>query len=117
MSPVALPLEPVLPETPLDPKDVALAALTNLVRLMGAELVVGRHRDHLGLVERSMREKIAASSVEACPPEIAEAGLELATRCIEQALTLIRSQAIARAADGASAPDAGQPDEAKTTLH
>lgn len=104
-------------ELPLDPKDVALAALTNLVRLMGAELVVGRHRDDLSLVEQSMREKIAATSVTTCPPEIAEAGLQLAARCIEQAVTLIRSQAVAQAADGTSAPAAVQPDEPETTLH
>lgn len=102
-------------ETLLDAKDVALAALTNLVRLMGAELVVGRHRDDLGLVERSMRDRIASTAVAACPPETAEAGLQLAARCIEQALAHIRSQA--HALDGEDSADAGRPEKAGPLLH
>ena len=34
-------------EAPYDAKDVALGALANLLRLMGAVLVSGRHRDDL----------------------------------------------------------------------
>ena len=47
-------------ETSCDPKDIAIAALTNLVRLMGAELVAGRHRDDLATVEQAVRDRIGA---------------------------------------------------------
>lgn len=104
-----------------DPKDVALAALTNLVRLMGAELVVGRHRDDVSLLEQAVRAKIGAVTVQGCPAEVADEGVALARSHVERALTQIRAQvAEARAADLASAaaqqkPTASMP--AAATLH
>jgi len=82
-------------DTPCDPKDVALAALTNLVRLMGAELVAGKHRDDVGFLEQAVRSKMGTLTVDGCAPEVAEAGLALAKTHAESALIQIRSQAAA----------------------
>lgn len=82
-------------DTFCDPKDVALAALTNLVRLMGAELVVGKHRDNVGLLEQAVRRKIGTLTVDGCAPEVAEIGLALAKAHVELALAQVRTQAAA----------------------
>jgi len=102
--------------TPPDPKDVALAILTNMIRLMGAELVAGRHRDDVAILERAVREKLAATTVPVSASQSAEAGLEIATRCIEQALAQIHAQAdeahaaeVEQAKDEASATAAEHP--------
>jgi hypothetical protein len=79
-------------ETSYDPKDVALAALTNLIRLMGAELVAGRHRDDLNQLERAVRAKIGALTVVGCPVSVADTGIALAKSHVERALTQIRAQ-------------------------
>lgn len=76
-----------------DTKDVALDALTNLIRLMGAELVAGRHRDDINLLEHAMREKLASTVIEGCSPEIAAAGLDIARQRVELALVRVRAQA------------------------
>lgn len=83
-------------DSPCDPKDVALAALANLIRLMGAELVVGRHRDDLGVFEQAVRGKVGAVALNGCAPEVTETGLALATLYIEQALAHIRLQSTLR---------------------
>lgn len=82
-------------ETPCEPKDVALAALANLMRLMGAELVAGRHRDDLTVFEQAMRAKVGAIQLAGCPPETVQAGLALASAQVEQILAQIRQQACA----------------------
>lgn len=82
-------------DTPCDPNDVALAALTNLVRLMGVELVAGKHRDDVGLFEQAVRGKIGTLTVNGCAPEIAETGLALARAHAELALAQVRTQAAA----------------------
>lgn len=103
-------------DAPSDPRDVALAALTNLIRLIGAELVAGRHRDDVGQFERAVWDRIATSPTPDCSFEIAEAGLQLAGRCIEQALAQVRAQAEATAdADAQNPVDAGQ--SPKPSLH
>ncbi len=97
-------------------KDVALAALTNLIRLMAAELVAGRHRDDFGLLERAVRDRLAETATPACSSEVAVAGLQLAGRCIEQALAQVRAQS----ADlgGAAEPEPVEGGEApKKSLH
>ncbi|MCJ2134013.1 hypothetical protein MKK69_08030 [Methylobacterium sp. J-026] len=80
-------------EASCDPKDVALAALTNLIRLMGAELVAGRHRDDIAVFERAVRAKVGAVEIADCPTETVRAGLALASAQVEQALERIRRQA------------------------
>ncbi|MCJ2017995.1 hypothetical protein MKK84_11250 [Methylobacterium sp. E-065] len=79
-------------DTPCDAKDVALAALTNLVRLMGAELVAGRHRDDIDVFERAVRTKII-TPVDGSPPDVTQSGLTLAAAHVERALAQIRAQA------------------------
>lgn len=96
-------------DAPTDPRDVALAALTNLIRLMGAELVAGRHRDDINLFEAAVRDRLGSTALPACSLEVAEAGLQLAGRCIEQALAQVRAQA------NAAQDQAGEP--TKTSLH
>lgn len=104
-----------------DPKDVALAALTNLIRLMGAELVAGRHRDDVGRVEQAVRSKIVAVTVLGCPAAVADEGVALARSHVERALIEIRAQSVvAHAADLASAATRQQPamsTRAITILH
>lgn len=101
-----------MPETSCDPKDIAIAALTNLVRLIGAELVAGRHRDDLGQLEQAVRAKVGAVTVLGCAPEVADAGLALARSHAEQALSQIRAQAMAaQARDLAHAAARQQPAE------
>lgn len=80
-------------EIPCEPKDVALAALANLMRLMGAELVAGRHRDDIAVFEQAMRTKVGALQIAGCPPETVQAGLALAAAQVEQILAQIRRQA------------------------
>ena len=79
-------------DTPCDAKDVALAALANLVRLMGAELVAGRHRDDIDVLERAVRTKII-TPIDGCSPDVTQSGLALAAAHVERALAQIRAQA------------------------
>lgn len=99
-------------DTPCDAKDVALAALTNLVRLMGAELVAGRHRDDIDVFERAVRTKIG-TPIDGCAPDVTQSGLALAATHVEQALAQIRAQADAARAHpvprSASRRQAGSP--------
>ena len=76
-----------------DPKDVALVALTNLIRLMGAELVAGCHRDDVDLLERAVRAKVGDVTVVGGSAELAGAGIALARSHVERALAQIRVQA------------------------
>ena len=84
-------------ETARDAKDVALATLSNLIRFMGVELVAGSHRDDLFLFERAMRTKVGAVTINGCSTEVAEAGLVEARSHVEQALAMIRAQALSSA--------------------
>ena len=56
---------------------VAIAALANLVRLLCAELVAGRHRDDIELLENAVRAKLNISVPGASANDLA-AGLRLA---------------------------------------
>lgn len=102
-----------------DPKDVALAAMTHLVRLMGAELVAGRHRDDLNQLEEAVRNKVGAVTVVGCKPAVVEAGLALARTHVEQALIQIRTQTHAvRAREVAqAAQQAAPPASTASALH
>lgn len=77
-----------------DPRDVAIAALTNMIRLMGAELVAGRHRDDLAVFEEAVRRKAEAFTIDGFDPAVLEAGLELARSQIELALASVELQAL-----------------------
>ena len=58
-----------------DPRDVALTALANLIRLMGAELAAGRHRDDIDLFEKAVRSWLGSTPALARSLGFAEAGL------------------------------------------
>lgn len=76
----------------IDAKDVTLSVLANLVRLMGAELVIGSHRDDIDRFERAVRAKIGIDTPIDCPLEIADAGRARARSIVEAVLTQIRIQ-------------------------
>jgi hypothetical protein len=71
---------------------VAMASLLKLVRLLGAELVAGRHRDDIDVFERCVREKLHAN-VEGVSSEATAAGVALAHSLIEPVLRSLRAQA------------------------
>ncbi|WP_336492410.1 hypothetical protein [Methylobacterium nigriterrae] len=78
-----------------DERRVALLALANLVRLMGAELVAGAHRDNVDRVELAIRAKLRAIDTSSFTPGAAERGFAEAEALIEQALVNVREQAAA----------------------
>ncbi|MFG1421602.1 hypothetical protein [Roseixanthobacter liquoris] len=71
---------------------VTLAALLNLIRLMGAELVAGKHRDDVDHLERALRAKLNFVR-EGVDKDDAEAGLALAHQLLTPVLRQIRAQA------------------------
>jgi hypothetical protein len=83
---------------------VALASLTKLVNLLGAELVAGRHRENIDLFENCVRAKLFAS-VEGVSPDATASGVALAHRLVEPVLRDLR----ARAERLPGAPDAAAP--------
>jgi len=86
-----------------DAKDVALEALANLIRLMGAELTAGRHRDDLDIFETALRRKLQGFAPAGRSPSSAEVGRALASKYVDEALTIIRAQ-VAATRMSASAP-------------
>jgi hypothetical protein len=71
---------------------VALASLVKLVRLLGAELVAGSHRDDIDVFEKCVREKLHAN-VNGVSSEATAAGVALAHSLIEPILRALRVQA------------------------
>jgi hypothetical protein len=78
---------------------VALASLVKLVGLLAAELVAGRHRDDIDLLEKSVRQKLHAS-VDGISPEATAEGVALAHSLVEPILRSLR----VRAQEAASLP-------------
>ena len=74
-----------------DPVRVAIASLVKLVNLMGAELLVGKHRDDIDAFEQSVRAKLHAS-VEGVSSEDTAAGVALAHSLIEPVLANLRER-------------------------
>ncbi|MDR3571122.1 MAG: hypothetical protein P4L81_02905 [Candidatus Pacebacteria bacterium] len=77
---------------------VAIAALANLVRLLCAELVAGRHRDDIELLENAVRAKLNISVPGASANDLA-AGLRLAHEILGPILARVREQALEVRAD------------------
>jgi hypothetical protein len=71
---------------------VALASLVKLVRLLGAELVAGSHRDDIDVFEKCVREKLHAN-VTGVSAEATAAGVALAHSLVEPILRTLRVQA------------------------
>jgi hypothetical protein len=94
---------PVVAENPATV--VTLAALVKLVNLLGAELTVGRHREDIDLIERSVRAKLYAH-VEGVSASDHAAGVALAHSLVEPVLKRLRQRAEKLSAE-AEAPARG----------
>ncbi|MFG1463908.1 hypothetical protein V5F77_13520 [Xanthobacter sp. DSM 24535] len=87
---------------------VTLAALLNLIRLLGAEMVAGKHRDDVDHLERALRAKLNFVQEGASEEDVA-AGLALAHQLLTPVLRQIRAQAaLAQKVAPMRAPDAAQ---------
>lgn len=71
---------------------VALASLVKLVGLLAAELVAGKHRDDIDLLEKCVRQKLHAS-VEGISSEATAEGVALAHSLVEPVLRSLRVRA------------------------
>ncbi len=71
---------------------VTLAVLVRLVRLLGAELTVGRHREDIDLIERCVRAKLFAH-VEGVSASDHAAGVALAHSLVAPVLKDLRERA------------------------
>ncbi|RAI45392.1 hypothetical protein [Rhodoplanes roseus] len=76
-------------------EQVTIAALLNLIRLMGAELVVADPRD-IPRLEAAVRRKIGRIDLSAFPPEVAQAGLAEARALVDRTLAAVRQQTLRR---------------------
>ena len=93
---------------------VAIASLVKMIKLLGAELVAGTHRDDIDLFEKKVREKLFAS-VDGASAGSTAAGVALAHSLVEPVLRDLRAQAAEKAAPDQSpeAKAAGQ----SSTVH
>src|ERR1700728_2177139 len=74
-----------------DPVRVAIASLVKLVSLLGAELLVGKHRDDIDEFEQSVRAKLFAH-VQGASPQDTAAGVALAHSLVEPVLASLRER-------------------------
>jgi hypothetical protein len=74
-----------------DPVRVAIASLLKLINLLGAELLVGKHRDDIDEFEQNVRAKLFAHAPGASPEETA-AGVALAHSLVEPVLANLRER-------------------------
>jgi hypothetical protein len=89
--------------------EVALAALTKMVSLLAAELVVGQHNDDFEQLEAAVRAKLFAA-VEGVSPEATAAGISLAHRLVNPVLRDLRLRVEAKAASQShAAVESGSP--------
>src|ERR1700753_958939 len=70
---------------------VAIASLVKLINLLGAELLVGKHRDDIDAFEQSVRAKLYAN-VQGATPEDTARGVPLAHPRIEPVLAILRER-------------------------
>ncbi len=70
---------------------VAIASLVKLVNLLGAEMLVGQHRDDIDAFEQSVRAKLYAS-LEGVSASDTAAGVALAHSLIEPVLASLRER-------------------------
>lgn len=80
-------------QTAGDPKDVALRALAHLIRLMGAELTSGRHRDDVDLLECAVRFNLQSLARVSENEPGGQAEFDLASQYVDEAIKAIRRQA------------------------
>ena len=74
-----------------DPVKVAIASLVKLINLLGAEMLVGKHRDDVDAFEQNVRAKLFAN-VEGVSPQDTAAGVALAHTLIEPVLANLRER-------------------------
>ena len=74
-----------------DPVRVAIASLVKLINLIGAEMLVGKHRDDVDAFEQSVRAKLYAN-VQGVSAEDTAAGVALAHTLIEPVLANLRER-------------------------
>ena len=79
--------------TPDDDVKVTLAALLHLVRLLSAELVAGKHREDVDLVEAAIRAKVNQIAVRGVSAEAVARGLAYAHELLGPVLSKVRAQA------------------------
>jgi hypothetical protein len=70
---------------------VAFASLIKLINLLGAELVVGKHREDMDVIESCVRAKLFAN-VEGVSPEATAAGVALAHSMVDPVLRNLRER-------------------------
>lgn len=70
---------------------VAIASLVKLINLLGAELLVGKHRDDIDAFEQSVRAKLFAH-IQGASSEDTAAGVALAHSLIEPVLANLRER-------------------------
>src|SRR3954471_13345034 len=78
---------------PDDDVKVTLAALLHLVRLLSAELVAGKHREDINLVESAIRAKVNQIAVQGVSAEAVARGLAYAHELLGPVLSNVRAQA------------------------
>jgi hypothetical protein len=78
-----------------DAAEVTIAALLNLVRLMGAELVAGEHRDNVELLIRSIETKLKTTKIPGeIPQAVVEEGLSQARRLLMPVFAELRQKSM-----------------------
>ena len=102
------------PEGCSDPVRVAIASLVKLINLMGAEMLVGKHRDDVDAFEQSVRAKLYAH-VEGASPADTAAGVALAHSLIEPVLANLRERV--RQTEAATLPPFAAPPSANRRLN
>jgi hypothetical protein len=70
---------------------VALASLVKMINLLGAELVVGRYREDIDVLEACIRAKLFAH-VDGVSPEHTAAGVALAHSLVDPVLKNLRER-------------------------
>ena len=78
-----------------DDVKITLTALLNLIRLLSAELVAGRHRDDVAVLEQAIRAKLNHIDPGVCSAEATARGLAYAHELVGPVLAQVRAQAAA----------------------
>ncbi|MDC7789521.1 hypothetical protein PQJ75_29690 [Rhodoplanes sp. TEM] len=76
-------------------EQVTIAALLDLIRLMGAELVLGGPAE-LRRFEAAVRRKLGRIDLSAYPPDVAQAGIAEARALVDRTLATLRRQTLQR---------------------
>jgi hypothetical protein len=93
---------------------VAIASLVKLVNLIGAEMLVGKHRDDVDAFEQSVRAKLFAN-LDGVSAEDTAAGVALAHSLIEPVLANLRERV--RQQQSAALPPFAAPDSSNRRLN